>query len=195
MAACICDSLASFLPPCQGNQPGGNYLKISIVPSCYIDTITTIGGTGTDANVISAITLDTVNNPGAIWYTIDARKDTVLTLEDQVVPGNFVNQTISFTIANYSNNIDKETAAQEQSDFVNLLVSSTEGFVIVARDKSGTRKLYGATNPLYVTVMQKTSGTVTTDLAGTSLTFSEAQPVLAPALEFAVGGTGLIPGK
>lgn len=178
-----------FEDNCLLKQAGGNFLQISIIPSCYIDTITyDVDG------VIDTITLDIINNPAAAWYTVVCRKDTVSTLEDIVVPQNFYNQTIAFTISNYANDPTNTVAAQLQTQFLSDLTNTANGFVVVVRDKVGVRRAYGVTNPLYVASLSKSSGLLSNDIAGTAITFVEAQPVPAPAIDILVTSVGLIPG-
>jgi hypothetical protein len=168
--------------------PGGNFKNISIIPSCYILSYTQ------DLNgVITAITLDLVNNPTAQWYTVACRRDTVVVTETAQFPSNAVLQEIAFNISNFYNDADLDTAAQLQANFLNSLLTSSDGFIAVVRDRAGARRLYGFTNPLFVTNLVKASGTVLTDIAGTDITLAEAQPRTAFAIDSAVVGTGLIP--
>lgn len=189
MSVCsTCILTAGFEDNCLLKQPGGNYLQISIIPSCFILSYTK------DADgVITAITLDLVNNPTATWYTVNCRKDTVSTTEEAVVPQYFLNQTIAFTISNFANDPDKETAAQLQANFLSEIMNTANGFVVVVRDKVGVRRLYGETNPLFVATLSKTSGLINTDIAGTAITFADSQPAPAPAIDAAVTSAGLIP--
>jgi len=187
-STCIATSY-EFVDNCEINQPGGNYKQISVLPYCYLDTITV------DADgVITAITLDTVGNPAATWYTVNCKKDTVSTTETAQFPSNALLQEIAFTISNYADDVDLETAAQLQANFLNDILNTKEGFIVVVRDKVGVRRFYGATNPLFVSALVKSSGLVSTDLAGTAITFSESQPKPAPAIDAAVTSTGLVPG-
>lgn len=188
-----CSTLAGFATSCDVKQPGGHYNVFSIIPACWLEDVTK------DVNgVITAVDLDTTNNPTAVQFQVEANKDTVVITEDLVLPNLFYNQTITFTISNYSDNVDKETAAQEQATFLKYLSNTSEGFVVVARDKMGVRRVYGETNPLFVTTLQKAHGAVNTDLAGTTITFAEGQPSLATAIDLAAvftPSTGMIAGK
>ncbi len=187
MATCNnCAIDTGFVEGCGPKPAGGNYIQLSLVPSCYIDTITSTAG------VITAITLDTVNNPAAVWYTVKVRKDTLSTNEVLNPANGSVQQNIAFTLGNYSDNADKETAAAEQSEFLNALKNNDEGMVLVIRDKSGVRRLYGQTTGLSVATIDKQSGLVSTDINGTLITLSEAQPAYAEPLDSTVTATGLI---
>jgi len=128
------------------------------------------------------------------WYTVNCKKDTVSTTETAQFPSNALLQEIAFTISNYADDVDLETAAQLQANFLNDILNTKEGFIVVVRDKVGVRRFYGATNPLFVSALVKSSGLVSTDLAGTAITFSESQPKPAPAIDAAVTSTGLVPG-
>lgn len=56
-----CSTLASFAANCDVKQPGGHYNVYSIIPACYLEDITV------DVNgVVTAVDLDTVNNPTAV---------------------------------------------------------------------------------------------------------------------------------
>ena len=188
MATCnTCAIDGGFLDSCELKVGGGNYVQISIVPSCYIDTVTEVSG------VITAIALDTVGNPTAQWYTVKVRKDTISTQETVNLPSGSIQQTVTFTLANYSNNADKETAAAEQSEFLNALVSNDEGMAVVIRDKAGVRRFYGLTTGLSVSAIDKTSGLIGTDLSGSVITLSEVQSKFAPAIDSAVANNNIIP--
>lgn len=187
-STCIATSY-EFIDNCEISQPGGNLKQISIIPWCYIDTITK------DADgVITAITLDIINNPTASWYTVNCKKDTVSTTETGQFPSNALLQEIAFTISNFANDPDIETAAQLQANFMNDLLHTVDGFMVVVRDRVGVRRMYGEVNPLFVTAMVKTSGLVSTDIAGTAITFAEAQPRPANAIDSLVTSPGLIAG-
>lgn len=199
MATCNdCAIDQEFIELCGPKQAGGNYVQISMVPSCYLDSS---GITTSPAGVITAIALDTTNNPTAQWYTIKVRKDTLSTNEVRNESNGSIQQNISFTIGNYSNSlVDKETAAAEQSEFLNALNNNDEGMILVIRDKNGVRRLYGETTGLAVTASDKQSGLVSTDLAGTVITLSEAQPAYAKPLAASLvasspNNINLIPGS
>lgn len=185
-STCIATSY-EFVDNCLINQPGGNYKQISVLPYCFLDTITVdVDG------VITAITLDLVNNPLAQWYLINCKKNTVSTTETGLFPSLAFNQEIAFTISNFANDPDLDTAAQLQANFLTDIMNTKEGFLVVVRDRAGARRLYGEVNALFVSALVKTSGLVSADLAGTAITFAEAQPKAAPALDALVVGTGLI---
>ena len=190
MATCnTCAIDGGFLDSCELKVGGGNYVQISIVPSCYILSVTETSG------VITAITLDAAGNPLLTpqWYTVKVRKDTLSTQETVNLPSGSIQQTITFTLANYSNNADKETAAAEQSEFLNALVTNDEGMCVVVRDKAGVRRFYGLTTGLSVSAIDKTSGLIGTDLSGSVVTLSEVQSKFAPAIDAAVANDNIIP--
>jgi hypothetical protein len=187
MATCnTCALTEGFVDNCEFKAGGGNYVQLSIMPSCYIDTVTQVSG------VITAITLDTVANPLAQWYTVKVRKDTLSTQETVNLPSGTVQQTIVFSIANYSDNADKETAAAEQAEFLNALVNNDEGMVVVIRDKAGVRRFYGLTTGLSVSAVDKNSGLASTDLAGAAITLTEVQAKFAPSIDAAVVNDNII---
>jgi len=198
MATCnACAIDQGFIEGCGPKPAGGNYVQLSMVPSCYLDSsgITTLNG------VITAIALDTTTNPTAQWYTIKVRKDTLSTNEVRNESNGSIQQNITFTLGNYSDSlVNKETAAAEQSEFLNALNNNDEGMVLVIRDKNGVRRLYGETTGLAVTASDKQSGLVSTDVTGTVITLSEAQPAYAKPLAAALVASApdninLIPGS
>lgn len=177
MACGNCFNLANFDPNCLKNQPGGTVMEFSIVPFCYIESVTrdVLGN-------VTAVTLDTVTYPTATWFKVAARKDSVIYNETLNASNNSYQETIVFTIANYSSNTDLAEAAQEQSNFIKQLVASTGGWAIITKDKLGIRFFHGIDTPLYVSVLDKSRGTLGTDLAGTTITITEAQGEPAPAI-------------
>lgn len=187
MACSSCVLPLSFLKNCGLKIGGGNYATISVIPFCQVDT----AGITVDPTdgFITAIPLVTPLTDD--WLTIECRINTLLVNEDLVVPGNFVNQTITFTIDNLANDVDKVTAAQLQSNFINALAND-DGLMVVVRNKAGIRYLLGKTTGLTVSAMQKTSGTVSTDLAGTTITLSEVQPEFAFAIDASVINDNII---
>jgi len=196
MATCnTCAIDAGYIEQCGSKPAGGNYVQLSLIPSCYLNA----SGITEVAGVITAIALDTTNNPLAQWYTVKVRKDTLSTNEVMNASNGSIQQNINFTIGNYADDVDKETAAAEQSAFLNALKDNDEGMILVIRDKNGVRRLYGETNGLTVISMDKQSGLVSTDLSGTVISLSEAQPVFAKPLDSALVASApdninLIPG-
>lgn len=175
-----CFSITSISGPCGKAQPGGSSLEFNIVPACWIDSVTrdVLG-------VVTAITLDTVLYPTATWFKVSAKKDTVLYDEALNVSNNSLQQTFVFTISNYSDNVVLADAAQEQSNWIGSLITTTNGWVLMSKDKLGVRYIHGLDAPLFATVLAKSRGAVGTDVAGSTITLSEAQGESAPAIDAA----------
>lgn len=183
MGTCnTCAIDGGFLDSCDLKVGGGNYVMISLIPTCDILSVTETAG------VVTAITLEATK----VWFDVKVRKDTISTQETVNLPSGSIQQTVTFTIANYSNNADKETAAAIQSDFLNALVTNDEGMAIVVRDKAGVRRFYGLTTGLSVSAIDKTSGLIGTDLSGSVVTLSEVQSKFAPPIDSTVINDGII---
>lgn len=186
-----CYEITSFTGPCgqTRNQPGGTYAKFAIIPACWISGY--VEGTN---GIIDDIVLDLVNNPTAQWFTVTAKKDT-LTYEETInTSNNSVQQTFTFTISNYDGtSLTSQASAQAQSQWLFQLLNSSEGWVVVTRDKLGVRFLHGKNSPLFVSAITKTRGTVGTDATGSTITLTEAQSSFAPALDSTMNTTGVGP--
>lgn len=184
MAICSnCILTTDILFNCLFKPQGGNSNLIYAIPRCYIDSYT---DNYTD-NIIDDIVLDTVNNPGAGWYRIFARQDSVTTVEAPQLPNKFILQTLTFAISNFTDNTDKDAAAQEALDFAQQLVniSSGNGVVFAVQSRNGVWNLYGITNGMEIESGSKDSGAAKADVAGNTIVMTAAEDTYAPVLNSA----------
>lgn len=158
---------------CNSSNIGGNQDTLYIAPLCYITS------TAATNNVITSITM---NGTGAVFYEVKVRRETVSATEDLVLPNNFINQTLQFTLSNLSDNVAVDNAAQEALDFARDLIRDGEPVVIITSERlgGGVKRIFGLENGMYATVAQRTTGLVNTDVAGNAITMLAGENSYAP---------------
>jgi len=171
-----CLLTTGFAPSCDRVVPGGNKNVAYFIDRCQIAAVV---DSPYDL-VIDSFTLDV----GAAWKEVTFRPDTVVWSQVSEAPNRSVRQSFTGVLESLSDNTDKELAAQEARAFYDKLRLSQDGFSILVKDKAGVWRLLGYENGLKLQAEGgQTSGTVTTDVAGITITLADSQTQSAQIVE------------
>lgn len=169
---------------CRGDL-GGISPKVSITPACTIASKTKTG------SLISAITMFEVTTGTEYnWLSVQTKRNTGIVDELSDVNG-IITQSVTLVISNYSDNADLETAASEQTEWINSLKKNDE-IVVVAKDSLGVRRMYGYTGGMYVVSIDKNIPAEATAPAVTTIVLNSIQSEFAPAIDSAVVNNNII---
>lgn len=116
-------------------SPGGNLETIYIINKCQIENY---DDSYTD-NVIDAINL----TPGAVWFPIQTKIDTLSWEVPVDQAGGFYTQNITFNLDLLVQNNDFDLSAQKLLDFVNTITNPYNNFVAVITHNNGRRYVFG----------------------------------------------------
>lgn len=120
---------------CDYRTPGGNDNTIYIINKCNIDSYADNYTNG----VVDEITL----NPGAVWFAVQARLDTITWEETVNQQSGFYTQTLTFILDLIANAATKDEGAQMLLDFVQQISNPYNNFVAVLAHNGGFRRIFG----------------------------------------------------
>lgn len=179
MACSTCITTQGFVQNCEVKVPGGNNYTFYLIPRCKVVSFD-------DPNTDGIIDDIILNDPLLdVFYKVEANNNSVTCTEDVTLPVGFITQTLAFTISNIASDPDTEVGAQLATDFARDIVNNVGGLLVIVKDRAGINRIYGYQNGLDVTVGQKVSGAVITDIAGNTLTLSGGEPTWAPTVSAA----------
>lgn len=182
MSCSNCILTSGLEQSCDLSAPGGNKSTLYLVDRCKIDAYVDAVAYQAGIAVIDSITLSDVMDE---WFMVQVYEDTLVTSETLgSINSKFINQTVTFTIAQYGDNADAEIAGMQVNAFLNDIKFS-KGLVVLVQDKVGNWRVFGEVNGLRLSEMDKNTGTVATDIAGTTITLTEGEPRNARVLSAA----------
>jgi hypothetical protein len=165
---------------CARSTPGGNKSILYLIDREKVSAYVDASPSPTPIAVINSVTLTT---PSDTWFKVVVYDDTLVTSETLGSPiSKFINQSVTFQVAQLGDDLDLENAAMEVASFLTE-VKNSKGLVVLVQDSSGVWRLFGETLGLRASEFDKNSGTTQTDVAGTTITLTRGEQGFARAVE------------
>lgn len=176
MACSPCITTVGFQPGCK-RSPAGAKTTLYFLPVCL-----KAGDPTTDpyTNIVTSLALE----GGAEFVQVTARQQSVNIQEPPNGTTGSLLPQITLVLESLSDAANDDLARQEQLDFYGSLIQNDEGFIVIAEEANGVRRIFGLEGAmLYSDGTTFDSGTARTDQPATTIVLQGTGSQPAPVLD------------
>lgn len=175
MACSPCITTVGFTPGCK-RSPAGAKTKLYFLPVCQFTSAITDPYT----NIVTNLTLEV----GGEFVEVTARQQSVNIQEPPNGTTGSLLPQITLVLESLSDAASDDLARQEQLDFYGSLIQNDEGFIVIAEEANGVRRIFGLEGAmLYSDGTTFDSGTARTDQPATTIVLQGTGSQPAPVLD------------